>query len=466
MAKGTFDNNNTETFGWSLKLHLKDFLTVRNLATIGLFCLAALNVDAQFKNTKIDETTGATQVGEPNIVINPDDAKNIVIASAGGNIAYSIDGGQTWAKTRLTSSLGIYGGPALVCDDKGTFYCFNMSDPTGEGWKNEKSLDLIVCHISKDGGKTWEEGAPVGLNAPKDQTKPSATVDTKGNVYVTWIQFDKYNGDGANCQSTVMGSSSSSGKKWSKPVVLSQNPGGCTDDSNATSTAAPAVSADGKAYVAWVLQNKIYLDRSFDGGGMWLINDIPIGDKAGGWSLKIPPYQRCSEIPSLLVDRSKGTYKGVLYLAWADQRDGENNTNVWFSRSYTYGDQWATPVKMGNDSSATHQYMGRMTLDQVTGYIYILYYSRSEHENNQTDVYLSYSSDSGANFKTVKISEAPFIAEDNGGFGNYTNISAHDGTIIPVWIRTDEGKSSVWTSVIKQNEIIAPVTAEKGKKKK
>ena len=107
-----------------------------------------------------------------------------------------------------------------------------------------------------------------------------------------------------------------------------------------------------------------------------------------------------------------------------------------------------------------------MAIDQSTGFVYIVYYDRSGYDDNQTDVYLSYTSDSGLNFKTVKVSETPFVADDNSTFGNYLDISASNGVIIPVWVRTDEGKTSVWTAVIKQDDLIPPAAPSKGKKKK
>jgi hypothetical protein len=438
----------------------------RKISAMGFLCVISFYANAQFKNIKVDQGADGKRAAEPSIVINPNDPKNVVVATSDGNINYSFDSGQTWARTKLTSPLGIYGDPVLISDDKGTMYCLHLSDASGEGLKNEKSLDQIICHLSKDGGKTWEEGSPLGYNASKDQVKPWATTDSKGNVYVTWTQFDKYNSSDAGCQSTVFISSSSNGKKWSKPVVLTQNPGACSDDEKSTSGAIPTVAADNKIYVAWSVQDKILIDRSFDGGGVWLFNDISAIGWVGGCNVKIPGLDRNYEIPNLLVDRSKGEYRGVLYLAWADKRSGENDTDVWFSRSHTYGDQWSTPLKMGDDKTGKHQYQPRMTIDLSTGFVYIVYYDRSAYEDNQTDVYLAYTDDSGANFKSVKISETPFVADDKATFGNYLSISASDGVIMPAWVRTDGGNTSVWTAVIKQSDIITATAPAKGKKKK
>jgi hypothetical protein len=69
-------------------------------------------------------------------------------------------------------------------------------------------------------------------------------------------------------------------------------------------------------------------------------------------------------------------------------------------------------------------------------------------------VYLAYSADGGATFKNVLISEKSFTPQEDGFFGDYNNISAHEGIIAPIWTRMDEGKTSVWTTVIRQEELV------------
>lgn len=418
---------------------------------------------AQFKNIKLDEATPANQVCQPSIVINRKNPNNIIAASARDNIYYSNDGGNNWQSLKLTSPVGVYGNPVLVSDDKGDIYTFHVS---GEGAKSEKSLDQILCHISRDGGKTWEEGAPIGLNASKDQLGPAATTDSKGNVWVAWTEFDKYMNEDENCQSNILLSTSSNGKKWSRPRQISQTAGNCKDDDNTVQGAMPAIAVDGKAFVSWANQGKLFLDRSFNGGGIWLSNDIAVGQQPGGWNMKIAGYGQSSGRPILLVDQSKSVYQGSLYLIWADQRNGENDTDVWFMRSTNFGDNWSTPVKLGEDKNKRHQYLPWMTVDNTTGYLYAIFYDRSDYEDEQTDVCVAYSTDGGISFKTKKISETPFRPVDSQSLGDYTSISAHKGIITPIWTRMDEGKTSVWASILKQADLIQlPAVSSKKKKK-
>ena len=169
--------------------------------------------------------------------------------------------------------------------------------------------------------------------------------------------------------------------------------------------------------------------------------------------MKIPGHDRCNGMPVLMTDNSKGRYRGSLYVVWADQREGDDDTDIWITRSHNFGDNWSTPMRVNDDGPGKHQYLPWMAVDQTTGYVYIVYYDRRSYDDTQTDVYLAYSSDGGANFKNVKISEKPFAPQEDRFFGDYNNISAHKGIIAPIWTRMDDGKTSVWTTIIKQEDL-------------
>ena len=430
-------------------MHINLILILTILIAPGISALG------QFKNIKLDEQDGSGNlVCEPSVAINPKYPTNIVAGSVLDNVYFTKDAGKTWKKSKLTSPHGVYGDPALIADEKGNFYYFHLSDPTGGtgGYDSEK-LDRIVVQKSEDGGETWSAGESIGLNHPKDQDKEWATTDSKGNIYVSWTQFDKYGDADPACQSNVLFSMSKNGKKWTEPKVISQIPGNCIDNDSTAEGAVPAVTFDGKVFIAWANQGKIFLDRSFNGGEIWLNNDIVVTEQVGGWDLKIPGHDRCNGMPVLMADNSKGSYRGSLYIIWADQRNGENDTDIWLSRSHNYGDNWSTPTRVNNDGKGKHQYLPWMSVDQATGYVYVVYYDRRDHDDNMADVYLAYSTDGGAKFKNVKISETPFLPQDDRFFGDYNNISAHKGLIVPVWTRMDDGKTSVWTAVIRQEEL-------------
>lgn len=421
------------------------------------FILEGSSMEAlsQVKNILLDkQLQGSAGAYDPTIAINPRYPNNIIAGSHPGNVYVTKDGGKTWTKKEMTSAFGISGDPTVVVDDKGNFFYLHISDPkSGQGGEETGKFDRIQIHKSVDGGDTWAEGESIGLNPPKNQNRQRATIDGRGNLFVAWTQFDKYGDADPDCKSNVLFSMSKNGKKWTDPVTISQNSGNCADDDDTPEGAVPAASFDGKVFVVWANHEKIFLDRSFNGGDWWLSNDIIVGEQKGGWNLKVPGHSRSNGMPVLMSDHSKTQYRGSLYVVWADQRNGEDDTDVWFSRSHNFGDNWSPPTRVNDDSRGKHQYMPSMAVDAATGYVYILYYDRREYDDNRTDVYLAYSNDGGASFKNVKISESPFVPQEEGLFGDCISLSAHKGTIAPIWTRMDSGKTSIWTAVISQKDI-------------
>ncbi len=425
--------------------------------SLALVLIVQVGAVAQFKNTKLaEQVEGVYPPLEPSIAINRKNPKNIVAGVVLDRAMYTLDGGATWSESKLESPHGVYGDPALVSDVKGDIYYFHLSDPSRQGRENDAWLDRIVCQKSTDGGKTWSDGASIGNNPPKDQDKPWPTVHPrKQNVYTTWTQFDTYGLDDPNCHSNIMFSmSENKGKKWSKPLQINQNPGDCIDDDNTAEGAVPAVDNLGRVFVTWASQGNIYFDRSFDGGTTWLSNDLMIAKQPGGWSMDIPGLSRSNGMPVLMIDNSKGRLRNSLYLVWADQRNGTNDTDIWFMRSTNFGDMWTQPMRINQDGPGKHQFLPWMSVDEGTGYIYIVYYDRRAYDDLQTDVYIAYSTDGGNIFKEKKISESPFIPTDTKFFGDYTNIAAHKGVVAPIWTRMDDGKTSVYTTVIMDSDLL------------
>ncbi|MEJ0057543.1 MAG: sialidase family protein [Bacteroidota bacterium] len=272
-------------------------------------------------------------------------------------------------------------------------------------------------------------------------------------MYTTWTQFDQYGSTDAACQSNIFFSiSTNGGTKWSKSVQINQDPGDCSDDDDTAANSSPAVSYDGKLYAAWAKKGMIYMDRSYD-GETWLSSDLAVTKQTGGWSLNIPGVGRSNGRPMLAVNVSPTRALGTLYLSYADQKNGENDTDVWFLRSVNRGDNWTSSLKIGKDESGRHQFSPAMCVDQATGYIYIVYYDRRAYDDLQTDVYLSYSIDGGNVFIDAKISEAPFTSSESKTFGGNINVSAAGGVIAAAWTRIDNGKVSVMATVIKGDDL-------------
>jgi hypothetical protein len=117
-------------------------------------------------------------------------------------------------------------------------------------------------------------------------------------------------------------------------------------------------------------------------------------------------------------------------------------------RSTDYGETWSEPVRVNDDPPGKHQFFTWMAVDPVTGGIYIVFYDRRAHADNQTDVFLAASFDGGSTFENVRISEKPFTPNPTVFFGDYNNISVNGGVIRPIWTRMDGNRTSIWTALI------------------
>lgn len=408
---------------------------------------------ANFPNIRIDSSAGPFATGpcEPSIAISPIDSNIVVAGAILDKVYYSSNGGITWKKKTLTSPYGVYGDPMLLADNKGDFYYAHLSDPKGSQGNDPTWLDRIVIQKSTDKGATWSQGTYAGLHHPKDQDKHWLAVDPRDNSLVmTWTEFDKYDSRDPKDKSRILfARSNDGGKTWSSEATLSQLEGDCLDDDNTTEGAVPAIGPKGEIYVAWSYANKIYFDRSLDAGKTWLATDKVVADQPGGWTFDIPGIFRANGLPITATDLSNGPNRGTIYVNWCDQRNGTNDTDVWIAKSTDGGNSWSGPTRVNNDGAGHQQFFTWLAVDPVTGYLYVVFYDRRNHPDDNTDVYLAYSKDGGKTFVNAKISQSPFLPAKTIFFGDYNHLSVYNGRVRPIWTRLHNGNLSVWTALVR-----------------
>lgn len=402
------------------------------------------------KNVLIDSSLFGLGACEPSIAISPKNTDIIVAGSILNRVYRSTDGGLNWSNEKIKSTLGVYGDPVIEADYQGNFHYGHLSNPTGNAWVDDEFLDRIVVQSSYNDGATWSDGNSPAPNPPKDQDKEWIAVDPNDNaLMMCWTEFDKYNSKSDEDRSRIVCSRSEyKSGTWSKPTTISQYEGDCLDSDYTTEGAVPAIAQNGDVYVAWAFNDKIYFDKSTDKGKTWMTNDIVIAEQPGGWDFMIEGISRSNGFPVTKVDLSDGPNKGTIYVNWADQRNGESDTDIWLSKSVDEGANWSAPKRVNDDPAGNQQFFTWMDVDPVTGYIYVVFYDRREQTDTKTDVYLAYSTDGGEVFTNMKISEAPFTPNELVFFGDYNDISAYDGHIRPIWTRLEGLKLSVWTALI------------------
>jgi hypothetical protein len=135
-------------------------------------------------------------------------------------------------------------------------------------------------------------------------------------------------------------------------------------------------------------------------------------------------------------------------VSWVDERRG--NYDVWLISSDDRGESWSEPRIIGEHNAESDQFFVWIDVDDVTGYLYAVYYDRHGLMGNATHVTLAVSMDGGDHFNTQHLTEDPFTPTRGTFFGDYNNIAAHNGIIRPIWTEMHHGKNSIWTSLIQK----------------
>jgi hypothetical protein len=429
-----------------------------------LFLLFSANIlfsQSSYTNVMISNSGSPEEVS---ICINP---KNINQLSAGANIDnyyYSTNGGTTWSAGTLISSYSVWGDPAITVDTAGNFYYFHLTNP------GALFIDRIVCQKSTNGGSTWSNGSFTGYSPPKQQDKAWGAVDfthdPRGNwLYVTWTQFDVYGtSNPADSSNILFSRSTDGGTTWSTPVRLNQIAGDCVDSDNTQEGAVPCVGPNGEVYVCWagpLSHNvpRLFFTKSTDGGSTWLANNIIAGSQPGGWDMDVGGIYRANGLPITCCDVSNGAYRGTIYVNYTDSvSSGDHDVKI--IRSTDGGLNWSSPIRVNDDAAGKEQFFTWMTIDQVTGYLYLVFYDRRNYSNANTDVFMARSTDGGTTWINERISDSPFLPNSSTFFGDYNNITAANGRVRPMWTRLTGSGLSVWTALIDFPVGVNPVASQ------
>ena len=402
----------------------------------------------QFQNVLVSNLYYPNEVS---IMINPKNPNQMVV---GSNILYfgadtslsgyyySSNGGLNWTGGILRSNVARPSGdPVILVDTSGNFHFLQNSNYA----VNPRWWDRELIMKSTNGGMNWSNGEAIGFDSLTVQDKPWGCVDFSnspyGNsIYVTWSRFSEYRNPTPLDSSIIMFSRSVNGSQynWSSPVRISQLSGNAFDSSNTVEGAVPCTGPNGEIYVSWsgpkirYQQYGIFFDRSTDGGNTWLNNDVYVADQPGGWDIFIPNLFRCNGFPITACDVSNGPYRGNIYINWSDQRNGLNDCDIWLVKSTDGGNSWNQAKRVNNDPPGKQQFYNWMTIDQVTGYIYVVFYDQRSSTALTANVYLARSTDGGETFENIRVNNTSVTLTN--WLLDYIGVSAHNGKIRPVWM--------------------------------
>ncbi len=365
------------------------------------------------------------QPNEPTIAIDPTDPYHIVAGSNLKNKYESFDGGETWYETQFSSEYGFYGDPVLHFTKSGELFIAHLPKTPGKTYG--EWFDRIVVDKLEPGIKSYS----VGFNEPKMQDKPWLSSDDyseehKGNLYVTWSQFDQYDSDDPAHRSRIMFSKlTPSSQEFSETLVISDITGDCKDGDSTLEGATSAVGTNGEIYVAWAGLNKIYFDASHDGGKTFGTDRV-VTEQVEGWEMDMPNIFRANGMPFIACSKETNN----IFITWADEHDG--NADIWLAYSRDRGNTWSDRIKLNKDNSFSHQYFPNIAIDDKTGKVYVAFYDqRHSNKNLFYDIYLAeFDITNPENIKNFRLSpQSIALPGEKFFYGDYLDIDIVEGQL-------------------------------------
>lgn len=399
---------------------------------------------------------------EPGIALDPRDPSRILAVYQGPAAgAYSLDSARTFSSAGVIAPTDWRraGDVSTTFDDKGNCYVSYLTfDKLGTAsyWRHGAGRNGIYVRRSHDGGKSWD--APVAVRAWYTGNEPGMQYEDmprifadnapnsphRGTLYVGWIewQLDK---------SIILFSRSiDQGQTWSVPIRISTQAGYPRDDNGDVVGFIGTVGSDGTVYAVWNWRTTITLAISHDGGRSFSASRpvLDVGPPYFGGTGAVPGVGRVFGFPQIGVAPRTSQHTGGegaprLYASWTDYRNGD--IDVFVSRSDDAGRRWAPAVRVNSDSihNGRDQFLQWMTVDPVTGDVYVQFYDRgADPDNRLTSMTLARSTDGGRHFINYQWSDAAF--EGRGAFlGDYTWLTAYDGQVYGVWAETAPADSTL-----------------------
>ncbi len=388
---------------------------------LGLLSVAGFGLQAQ--TTWVNLHPNGVETNEPSIAIDPKYPGTQILGSNTSYFFISDDGGFNWTPKLLEPPEGFYGDPVTWITSQGHFYLCHLAKNPKKDWPNH--FDRIVFEKSFDQGKTFTS-IGVGANGNKIQDKPWIAVDEakkspfRDRVYLSWTEFDKYeSSDPADSSRIRMVHSGNFGDTFSKAVTVSDVGGDAMDSDTTLEGATIATGPRGEVYCVWAGRNKIWFDKSLDGGKTWG-KDKAIQDQKGSWNLQeVPGLMRANSMPFAQCDN-----KGNIYVIFGDSRNGDQDIFLIWSKDQ--GETWSPAIRVNNDATGNgaDQYMPHVAVDKKSGCLYVVYYDRRHSENNRfTDVYLT-TIKKGKPVKHFRVTNESFAAPGKSVFfGDYIGIA-------------------------------------------
>lgn len=416
----------------------------------------------EFFNINISQNSAPQN--EPSVRISRKDTNKVVAAwrdfrygidpAANRRVGYSYssNGGLTWSVSRILDSTLLPGGltrnsdPVVTVDTAGNFYIAVVAIQGLSGG----NLTLAV-YKSTNGGQTFPQAFICSQTGTEDKewitTDLSDISPYLNTLYISWTSF--------SLGGIKVTKSTNAGVNWSTPSNVSDATGGVQGSDI-------CISRDGQVNVVWLgfsSDAEITFDKSVNGGDNFGTDQIIT---TGTFPFGLP--NDVNTFPTIASDNSTGPRGGWIYIAFADNRNGD--CDIFLVKSTNGGTNWSSPLRINNDpvGNGKIQYWPTIAVNNQGNIAVLFMDSRNTADNTIVEAYIARSYDGGVTFTNELLSTEPsptLIPGSNVRFGDYIDLDYAGKRLVPVWTDERAGgfNQEIFTSEIDE---LLPVSGNSG----
>lgn len=358
---------------------------------------------------------------------------------------YSLNGGVNWTGGDVLAGSSFFStNPSCIYGNSNRIH-YNYYD------------NLIVSDRSDNYGASWMGRVIVPSSVLFDMNNNTADITTTspyyGRVYAAYSNFlltqpaifFSYSADGGTTYAASLQIGQPQANHYEQGCNLQTGP-------------------NGEIYCAWssvsVTNNKeekIIFAKSVNGGTTWTAptDALTINGIRG---TVLTNSIRTHSFPSMAVDRSGGPQNGYIYLCWAQKNlaPAGSDADICFAYSANGGGSWSAPIRVNNDpiNNGKPQFLPRISVDQTTGKIGIVYYDTRDFFNlDSCHTYLAVSNNGGGTFFNMRLSSSaqkpvPLSGYADGYYTDYNSVAGLNDAFYAFWTDNRNGPAQIYTASV------------------